>query len=646
MQARALLVLVVCLAAVAPAAAGSVSDDTIDRRLTVSLTPDDPGAVRVHATFDVPETLTSLTAILPADATVVSMDGFTQRSDTQYEWQKTVTRPSLTYRLPVNRTAGEDRAGTDAGDVAYSFVDVGEWALVATPRIPVRYAGFGEPPEVTKTVVVEGSGVSGTAMTYLGPYDERTRQVGDQTVRLVVPAAADVSAGEPTILDTLTASARSFTLGTPDDEVVAFAAPTTVQWGTPGLQRGPAEFWVRDSQPVTTPNNIWIHEYVHTRQNTATADSSRWLVEGGAEYYASLLTLQQGRTDFESFRRHLGFGTRSRYADAVLANRSDWEGTGANYWKGALVAAAIDRQIRLATDRERTLLDVYDRGDDDGFTNEEFLDAVGDVAGADAREYARTHTTTEAVPALWNESQHAVAFGDAAATTTEVVGVEVRGPYRNATVDSPATVVPGERVRLRVRMTNTGQVPGEFSVPLVADDDVVDRRTGRLDPGETTTVSFERDYAATGEHTLAVGARTVAVQVRDPASPTVADVDVPATVVPGEAFTVRATVRNDADRPADGPVPVTVDGEAVAAPGVRLPPGASTTVEIPVAVERGTRTLAVGNVTATVTAGRSDGAASTTRSTTAADETTSAGGAGFGALAALVALGAVLLRRR
>lgn len=652
MQARLLLVLVICLSAVipavAPAAAGNQTDQTLDRRLVLSLTPQDPGAIRVRATFDVPDRLTSLTTVIPEDATVLSKAGFRQESETRYVWDSTTDNPSVTYRFPVNRSTAEQGAVVK-GDTAYTFVDVGAWALVRTPQVPVRYSGFGTPPEVTRDVVIEGSGVAGTAMSYLGQYSERIQQVDGQTIRLVVPDTADITAGEETVLTTLAASARAFTLGTPDEEVIAFAAPTTVRWSSPGLQRGSDEFWVRDTQPVDSAGNIWAHEYVHTRQGTSARTTAQWLVEGGAEYYASLLTLEQGRTDYEAFHRHLAFGTRRAYADSILTNRSTWTDTGANYWKGALVAAAIDRKIRLATDREYTLLDVYDRVDDGEFTNRELLAEIGEVAGSDTRTYARTYTTTEAAPKLWNESQHDVAFGDAAATTSEIEGVEVNGPYRNETVDSPVTVVPGEHLHLAVRMTNTGPVPGEFSVSLVADGDVVARRTDHLDEGTSTTVTFERSYRRRGDHTLAVGGRTIAVRVREPASPTVTDVDAPATVAARRPVTLRARVHNDADRPAHGSVPVTVDGEQVAAPEIRLAPGASTTIEVPVDIEAGEHSVAVGDVTVTVTGDPSrtgSGRHGASSPDTTARATTDSTGDGFGVAGALVALVVLLLLQR
>jgi len=657
-----LLVVGVGVPATAPAAADTgtalastaASSHSIDRTLTLRLTPDRPGEIRVHGRVDVPDGVTELTAFVPERATVVSTDGFTRQSETEYEWDRTTDSPTLTWRLPVNRTATTRRGATaGARSSGYVFVDAGSWALVETPELPISYAGFGSKPSVTKAVVADGSGVAGDAMTYLGPYEERERRAAGQRIRLVVPEAAETSERPETVLDSIGAGAEALEIGQRDDEVVGFVAPTTVEWGAPGLQRGERDFWVRDDQRLDRAGNIWLHEYVHTRQAARTTNSSRWVVEGGAEYYAALLTLQQGRIDFETFSDHLAVGTRDAYADAVLADRDSWTGTGANYWKGALVAGAIDRRIRLATDRERTLADAYRRlNDRQNVSNREFLDAVGETAGSDARRFARRHTTTDATPPLWNESQHRVAFASAANVSARIVRVEARGPSRNATVEPPVTLVPGERVRLRVQVENVGPVPGDYEVALRRDGERVDAASGSLDPGEATTVTLETGRVeATGEHTLAVGEETVAVAVRDPAVPTVDRVDAPETVAPGEGFTITASVRNDADRPADAALPVTVDGERVGAVAVQLAPGASATVSATVRVMgSGEHAVGVGDATATVRVPDDATPVGTLttrpRTGTATATETGATGPGFGALAALVALAALTAARR
>jgi len=84
-----------------------------------------------------------------------------------------------------------------------------------------------------------------------------------------------------------------------------------------------------------------------------------WLVEAQADYYAGLLALETGRTDFGDFSDLLERGERSRYADGVLIDRSTWDDPDTDYAKGALVYGEIDRRLRLATDGDRTLEDVF-----------------------------------------------------------------------------------------------------------------------------------------------------------------------------------------------------------------------------------------------------------------------------------------------
>jgi hypothetical protein len=550
-------------------------------------------------------------------------------------------------------TAGE-RRGSGTQSTGYVFVDTGGWALVSTPGLPIRFSGVGSRPDVTKTYRVNGSGVVGRSMAYLGPHETHRRRAGGQRFRLVVPRAAEPAERPERVLDSLGAASTRLAVGQRDEEVLGFVAPTTVGWGAPGLQRGEYEFWVQADQRLDRAGSIWLHEYVHTRQAARADDSARWFVEGSAEYYAALLTLRQGHIDFATFRDHLTIGTRDAYEDDVLADRDDWEGTGANYWKGALVAGAVDRQVRLATDRERALADAHRRVNDErNVSNRDLLAAVGAVADRDTRRYARRYTRTSAAPPLWNESQHEVAFRRAANVSTNVTRIEVRGPYRNATVTRPAMVVPSERLQVQVRITNEGRVAGTYRVALWKDGERVGEVTGELAPGEGRTAVFETGFETRGRHLLAVRGEEMAVSVRKPATPTVTGVDALATVAPGEEFTVAASVRNDADRPAEATVPVTVDGEQVASRTVRLAPGAATTVSAAVRLRaRGEHAVGVGGVTTTVqvpedatsvaaptTAPRTGTTDRTGAGTTrGAAPTTGADGVGFGTVAALLAL--------
>jgi hypothetical protein len=659
-----------------------------------SLTPDRPGEIGVDARFTIPDGVTSLTAEVPEGVTVTDTEGFSQRGSRQYEWTRTTDRPSLSYRLPVNETVTRGREGAETS--GYIFVDAGEWALTKVPRLGVTYSGTGQRQPIRTDQSVAGEGVAGENLLFLGPVDTTTREVAGQRITLAVPEAAGLRDSRADVLDALAGTARTMTLGPADDEVLAIIAPTEgVEYGSTGLQRGPEDFWVRDVQRLDTPENVWSHEYVHTRQTYRPTTETRWTYEGMADYYAASRALRSGRINYSQFQRHLNIGTRQRYGDVVLAEPDTWRGTTAHYWKGALVFAAIDRQIRAETDGSATLQDAIrraqDRADGGQLDQSTFLASVGAVGGSESREVARRYTETDATPEPPNRSEYARVFGGLADFDYRFEEFRVAGPYRNTTVDRLPTLVPGERVVVDATVENTGDAAGEFAITLRRGDRAVGTRTGELDAGATADRSWTVPFDAPADTQLRLGESSRAVTVRPPATPVVAELTVPERVAVGESIEVRAVVRNRAERPADGTVMLTVDGEPVAERTLRLAPGESATLagtvtfdapgEYP--VEAGTRATTVRARDSTPTAGErrgsGDGSGTATpatatgsgdagrgtesgaRSGAAPDAESTAGAApsatatgspvtptgaagdGFGALAALLAAGLVAL---
>lgn len=558
-------------------ASGSTGSETLDRTFGLSRLLDDPGVIRVQVRHDIPGSVVTLSTTVPENATVVGTEGFQQKADREYEWTREDHTPSITYRFPVNRTA--EGSG-------FLFVDTGSWALVRRPRMPVTYSGAGERPAVVDTLAVDGTGAAGEDIAYLGEYRAHTQKRAGQRLRLVVPAAAALAERPQDVFDAVGQTAGR-NLGPRDEAVFVVAAPTTVRWGATGLQRAEADLWVRDNERLNSPDSVWLHEYIHTRQVYGTKTETRWTVEGMADYYAALGTLEQGHIDYERFRQHLRLGRQ--YEDVVLADPDTWVGTRANYHKGTLVMAAIDRRIRLATDRERTLADVLTRVNrehdgDAGLTQAKFLDAVEAVAGSDVRAYARQYTETSTAPATWNRSEHMAAFGNADLRHS-FDGVAVAGPYRNATYDDPPTLVPGERLTVRVHVENAGTAPGEYNVTLRAGGEVADTRSGTLDAGESTTLHYAVPVEAPDTVAIEVGDLRQTVEVRRPATPRVIDIAAPEEVAPGEPFRIDTTVANPAERPADGEVRISAGGERVTHRQVRLAPDQTAQVDATVTLE-------------------------------------------------------------
>lgn len=583
----------------APAPASTTQADTLPRTFTVSLTPDDPGAIRVELEYRIPDDVTTLSTQLPEEASVQSTDGFQRRSGTTYDWTRTTDTPTITYVFPVNQTVTRN-TGEGTQTTGYLYVDTGEWAIARAPRAGVTYSGTGSQPELTTDYAFTGSGATSGAILYLGPFEEHRRTVAGQQLRLVVPRAADLRTPPEEVLDSLGSAAKKLSIGPRDATVIAIAAPGTVDWGSTGLQRGQSDFWVLDDQGVNSPGNVWVHEYVHTRQVYRPTDATRWTVEGMADYYAALLTYQQGRISYDRYRRHLG--AAEDHQNAVLADPSTWEGTLADYDKGALVFAALDRQIRLETDREGTLQGVLRRINNGTVEQSEFLDAVGAVGGSDPRSFAETYTETDAIPETWSRQEQRDAFGDDRPSFAYefVPPYERTGPYRTDTADATPSVVLGETLALRVGVENTGSATGEYRAELRVDDEVVATRTGTLDPGAREVVTFDRTFTARGERRLTVGRAAETVTVRAPATPRVTGLDAPRRAAPGESVRLQATVANPAERPANGTVTLAVDGDSVATRHLRLDTNETATLTASTTLEVGEHTVTAGGRERTV----------------------------------------------
>jgi len=76
------------------------------------------------------------------------------------------------------------------------------------------------------------------------------------------------------------------------------------------------------------------------------------------------------------------------------------------------------------------------------------------------------------------------------------------------------TIEVGETAIVVATVTNTGGTTGEQTLSLEVFDEVVDRKTVTVPPGETRTVRFTQQFAGAGDYTLIVGDRSTTVQVR------------------------------------------------------------------------------------------------------------------------------------
>ncbi|MFT4905819.1 MAG: hypothetical protein ACI8UR_002399 [Natronomonas sp.] len=620
----------------APAAAATIDvDHTIAQN-------DTQGQVDVKTRLRIPSGTASLEITIPENSNVYEMNGFTRESENTYTWTGTTNEPSLRYTLDANVTV------TRNGEEQYTYAVTDEWAIIRTPKVGLQWTGI--QADVNRTQSAGSEGVAGRHITYLGSYAERSQSGSGQQFRLVVPAKAELRESPDDVLDSLTMAAKRLEIGTRDDQVLVIVAPTnSVEWAATGIQRGDADMWVRDVEQLDTARSAWVHEYVHSRQDYDRAEATQWTIEGMAVYYAALIPYEEGRIDYETFRRKMEQGTKDRYSDVQLTKPSTWRSNGGNYEKGALVFGYLDRRLRAESDTSIDAVIAELNEPDQELTQEEFLDAIEAAGNSDIRTDAKRYTETTDTPPLWSKEEHVEAFGGPDIRYS-FDSFAVSGPYRQTTLDEPRFVA-GETLETTVQVSNAGTQAGDFSAEFRVDGTAVETVSGTLEPGESTMVTVPHTFDSTGEYTLAVGtARTTAV-IEEPADIEVTDLTVdPTNAALGETVRLRSTVESSADRPADGEVTFAVDGETVATRQVQLGTGQQV-VEVTMSFETpGEHTVSAGDRTATVTV--RDETATPTQSTepnaTPSDSSASAtptggSGAGLGAAPATVALLATLV---
>ena len=565
------------------AAAASVSGPTIRVNTTLALTPNEPGSIGVVQTFSLPSEVTGLRVSLDSSATVTESRGFDRESGRTWAWDGETSDPTLRYRKSANKTS--QATGPMGADGSYLFVDTGPWALVRSPNIGLKWRYRGSQPiSVRRQSQAAGEGAVGGSTAFLGPHTEYTRRANGQTFRLVVPEAADLANRPGRVLRGLANASGTMQVGSRDAEVFAVAAPATgTRWAVQGLQVGSHDFWVRDSQSVTSVGNAWLHEYVHTRQSFNTADSGRWFTEASATWYAALLSLDEGAT-VTDLQRFLSRGESSPQAEAVLADPGSWQNN-ANYWKGGLVLGELDRRIRAESDRSTSLQSAFRslNGRAEPVENADILRAVGAVATSSTRRATDRFTTSSSAPETWTSRAHREAFGSEPAqmqvTFTPATDLRYAGAYRSGTVEQPRTLAAGERLVADAAVRNVGDATGEYRLVLRVADEPVATGTGTLAPGETATHDLNYRFAEPGSYTVSIGGERFEVTVREPASPTVTALSVDrSTARVNSTVTATATVENTESVPGNRTVTFTRDGNSVAERTVTLGPGESTTV--------------------------------------------------------------------
>ncbi|MEF8853370.1 MAG: hypothetical protein V5A44_01625 [Haloarculaceae archaeon] len=369
------------------------ADPQIVQTVEYRLLPNTTGRIGMTIRYDPGTNVSSIVTYGAKSRTLVQAHGFEQRRTGRWVWTGGTRSPSLSFLVTVN--------GSGPAFQGLGWVDAGEWAL-ARPRTAFAYRNdsaawqysWQGTERVRQRSEVDGVGVAGSSVVYLGPHETTRANLSHGTLRVVKPEAANMSDVGP-VVGTIRGASEQLDVGDHDRRVNVFVAPSPLRDGglAVGEHDGSHDLWVSDRRPVAPPHNTWVHEYLHTRQSFEPGPGMRWFTEASATYYAGLLSVRQGLDGRRGFERFLSTLRRNRSAEVVLANRSDWDGHYTPYSRGARTLAALDARIRDDTGGNHTLQDVFRRmnGHDGTVTLEDFDRMVTNVSGRNHSAWLDAH---------------------------------------------------------------------------------------------------------------------------------------------------------------------------------------------------------------------------------------------------------------
>lgn len=349
--------------------------------------------------FDIPSE-TDEFMVYVGEGRVISDRGFRSGPEEgTYTWDGRSNSPTLRIAVDV---AGGDSGGFSGQEYAATE----GWMFAPVPQLGIawyndRFSGWQTAvPLADKSFdrlsrEVKETGVMGRWNVYLGPYTEHSQMGDGQRFRLVVPESATLAESPNGVLSALT-DASDYMVGTIHNEILIFALPDPIRnGGAAHSQFG--EFWVHSDSQLDSPNNVWFHEYMHTRQTYNVSSDMKWFVEASAEYHAAALSWQQNRVSHKDVIQYL---TREGYDREILSEPDTWSSHHVPYYKGSSVLLALDDQIRNRTDDERWLGHViYEMHQHEGqVTYSDFKRIVAGVVGESLDGWLDRYVTTSEAP--------------------------------------------------------------------------------------------------------------------------------------------------------------------------------------------------------------------------------------------------------
>lgn len=197
------------------------------------------------------------------------------------------------------------------------------------------------------------NGFIGQNILYMGEYSIQSDRAGCQNISIIKPAHANFDAEKR--LKVLTYSAHALEVGQAYTSVYVFASTKE-----PGSRAGMVPEYENDiflygPAPLDKAENLWIHEYIHTRQARYLEKSNNfgWFPEATANYYAARLSLELGLITPREYNAQIA--QWNSYQPSVTLRNAKHENV--SYKHGAVVLAELD--AKLSEKGHTTLLDIF-----------------------------------------------------------------------------------------------------------------------------------------------------------------------------------------------------------------------------------------------------------------------------------------------
>ncbi len=137
----------------------------------------------------------------------------------------------------------------------------------------------------------------------------------------------------------------------------------------------------------------------------------------------------------------------------------------------------------------------------------------------------------------------------------------------------PDVAAPGAPVNVTAKITNIGELSGEYSVDFIVNSETKGTKSGQLSGGATDDLVFSVTQTSKGNYTISVGNITGTLSVQDPSTIVLNGVFVkPYEVWAGDTVTVTVQGTNTAAQASTLPLKVKVDGVVAESASFQLPP--------------------------------------------------------------------------